>query len=257
MVEEAEVPELPGYIRAAWGIERGPRRGPKRELEVGRIVEAATTVARTEGLGAVSMGKVAKEVGASTMALYRYVASKEELLHLMSDAAFGPAPASLGDAGWRDGLEQWSWAMLGGYRANAWALEIPIQGFPDLPNAMSWLESGLTCLAGTGLRTNERMSTVLLVSSYVRSWATLTSGLEAALRARGQDVAESARSFAGIVRHVVGSGDYPQVATVADEGFFEVNEEDPDDDFRFGLDRVLDGIAVLVERRGGVRRSKR
>lgn len=249
MTNQAEPPELPRYISAIWGLEGKVRRGPKRELDLARIVDAASRVARSEGLSAVSMGKVAKEVGASTMALYRYVRSKEELLHLMSDAAFGPAPPTSPHAGWRTGLERWSWAMLDGYRANRWALEIPIQGFPDLPNAMSWLEQGLRCLRHTGLRTNERMSTVLLVSSYVRSWATLTTGLEAALLARGEDVAASARSFTAIISHVVSAGTHPEVAKVADEGFFEVNDEDPDDDFRFGLARVLDGIAVLVERR--------
>jgi AcrR family transcriptional regulator len=66
---------LPASIAAAWGLRERPRRGPKRELSVAKIVEAGITVADTEGLEAVSMSRVAGELGASTMALYRYVAS--------------------------------------------------------------------------------------------------------------------------------------------------------------------------------------
>ena len=51
--------ELPRGVALAWGVATNPQRGPKRELSIERIVEAAIEIADAEGLGAVSMSRVA------------------------------------------------------------------------------------------------------------------------------------------------------------------------------------------------------
>ncbi|WP_239655680.1 TetR/AcrR family transcriptional regulator, partial [Streptomyces sp. M10] len=78
---------LPASVEAAWGLRGRPTKGPRPGIGVERIVDAAVRLAATEGLQAVSMGRVAKELGASTMSLYRYVAAKDELFILMQEAA--------------------------------------------------------------------------------------------------------------------------------------------------------------------------
>src|ERR1700683_2354800 len=74
---------LPGSVAAAWGVRERSHKGPRPALSLGRIVAAAVRVADTEGLDAVSMGRVATEVGTAPMSLYRHVSAKEELLTLM------------------------------------------------------------------------------------------------------------------------------------------------------------------------------
>src|SRR5262249_13348359 len=92
---------LPASVAAAWGIRDRPHKGPKPGLSLERIVAAAVQVADAEGLAAVSMSRVAAELGTAPMSLYRYVAAKDELLALMFDAAYGPSPTGPGDdAGW-------------------------------------------------------------------------------------------------------------------------------------------------------------
>src|SRR5271154_2120266 len=86
---------LPGSVAAAWGIRERPHKGPKPALSLARIVDAAVRVADAEGLDAVSMGRVAAELGAAPMSLYRHVSAKEELLTLMVDAAWGDSPDPL------------------------------------------------------------------------------------------------------------------------------------------------------------------
>ena len=81
--------ELPPGIAIAWGLERPSTRGAKAELSAARIVDAAIRLADKEGLAAVSMARVAKDLGFTSMSLYRHLRSKEELLVLMVDAAFG------------------------------------------------------------------------------------------------------------------------------------------------------------------------
>ena len=67
--------ELPASIAAAWGLRERPHKGPKPGLSLNRIIDAAVRLAASEGLAAVSMSRVASELGASTMSLYRYVSA--------------------------------------------------------------------------------------------------------------------------------------------------------------------------------------
>ena len=94
MAEESTA--LPAGVRLLWGLDK-PRGGdPSLRFSLDEVVAAAIEVADTEGLAAVSMARVAQQLGSSTMALYRYVASKDDLLLLMSDAAIGPPPVLRG-----------------------------------------------------------------------------------------------------------------------------------------------------------------
>ena len=72
MAEDADL-ELPRGVALAWGVAADPQRGPKREMSVERIVDAAVELADAEGLGAVSMAAVAARLGYTPMSLYRYV----------------------------------------------------------------------------------------------------------------------------------------------------------------------------------------
>src|ERR1035441_10483471 len=103
---------LPASIEPARGVRDRPHTGPKPTLSLERIVQAAVHIAVTEGLGAVSMSRVATELGGATMSLYRYVAANDELLALMVDAAYGPPPGTPGPGErWREGLSRWASAM--------------------------------------------------------------------------------------------------------------------------------------------------
>ena len=94
---------LPASIEAAWGVRTRPSKGPRPTLSLERIVAAAVRVAAADGLAAVSMSRVAAELGVSTMSLYRYVGSKAELLALMVDVPYEPPPRPEPGEGWRRG----------------------------------------------------------------------------------------------------------------------------------------------------------
>ena len=85
--------DLPASVELLWGLrDRSRRGGPKPTLSLDRIVSAAIELADAGGLAAVSMSRLADKLGFTTMSLYRYIASKEELLLLMVDASIGPLP---------------------------------------------------------------------------------------------------------------------------------------------------------------------
>lgn len=266
-------PPIDPAVALAWGLSDGARRGPKPSLNLADIVDSAVRIADDEGLEAVSMARVAKSLGFTTMSLYRYVASKEQLLTHMQDAALGPLPADrmaadrgLVDRGaadrgsedgavdtdWRSGLAAWTQAVLRQFRSHPWSVDIPVAGPPLMPHNIEWLDWCLGYLDGTPLAPLEKLSAVLLLSGYAQNEVSR----EAALRTgRGGAEPEEAEGvdYEAALRHLVDPARLPALSAVLDEGLFTPPQDDIGDGdafmLDFGLHRILDGIERLMESR--------
>ncbi|GAA2446372.1 TetR/AcrR family transcriptional regulator [Streptomyces macrosporus] len=241
---------LPPGVETAWGLRERPGKGPRPGLSVARIVDAAIDLANAEGLSAVSMSRVASALGVSTMSLYRYVSSKDELLVLMEDTAYGlppegPAPE---EEGWRTALAHWARAQRDVLYRNLWILRIPISTPPITPNSVAWMERGLVCLRDTGLDEGEKTQVILLVSGFVRNEATLAADLDAATRASGRSMEDVMASYTRLLAELTDPQRFPAVTAVLRAGVMD-RPDGPDDEFVFGLERLLDGIEVLVRSR--------
>ena len=237
---------IPADVAAAWGVRERSHKGPKPALSLARIVDAAVWVADREGLDAVSMGRVAAELGAAPMSLYRHVSAKEELLRLMVDAAYGESPGGLAPGeDWRAGLSRWAWAMRAALRRHPWAARLPISGLPIMPREIAWFEDALAGMAGTGLTEARKASVILLLSGYVRNVATTEADIAAAVMESGLDPDEWMASYPRLLRQLADPRRFPALTAFIAAGVFEV-ADDPDDEFIFGLDRILDGVEALV-----------
>jgi AcrR family transcriptional regulator len=246
---------LPASIEAAWGLRERRTKGPRPSLTLDRIVDAAIHVAVTDGLAAVSMSRVAAELGAATMSLYRYVSAKDELLTLMLDAGYGHPPAGPDpDHGWRAGMESWAWAILHRLREHPWILRVPITAPPSTPRQLEWMEYALVALRDTGLGPGEKLAVMVLVSGYVRSQATLTADVSNASQAANITEDEVMAAYGQLMRKLADPARFPALAEVVASGVLDT-ADGPDDDFVFGLDRVLDGVDALVRVRTGDARS--
>ncbi len=247
--DEPRATGLPASIDASWGMRDRPTRGPKPALSLERIVEAAVRVAESDGLLAVSMSRVAAELGSSAMSLYRYVAAKDELLTLMVDSAAGPPlPATDPDEGWRAGLSRWSWAFHDVLRRHPWIVRIPITAPPPLPNQVAWMEDCLRAMRDTGLPEGEKASVLLLLSGFVRNEAILTADLDANFLASAASPDAAMSGYSSLLRRLTDPERFPALHAVLDAGVFDV-ADDPDDEFRFGLERILDGVDALIRSR--------
>jgi AcrR family transcriptional regulator len=239
---------LPASIEAAWGLRERPNKGPKRGLSLDRIVEAAVKIAASEGLAAVSMSRVASDLGAAPMSLYRYVAAKDELLTLMVDAALGPPPAAAApDEGWRAGLSRWAWTIRAAYLRHPWVVRIPISGPPTTPNGVAWMEDALGSLRDTGLTETEKMSVLLLLSGFVRNEVTLATDISAFL-ASGASPQQAMSAYGQLLRKLAEPDRFPALHAVLAAGVLD-QADPPEAEFAFGLDRILDGIEALVRAR--------
>ena len=241
---DGDGPALPGSIELAWGLRNQATRGPRPGLTLDRIVAAGIKIALTEGLGALSMGRVANELGVSTMALYRYVSAKDELLTLMVDTGLGSPPPAEPNDDWRSGLTRWARAVRASYQRHPWALRVPISGPPIGPNNVAWLDNALQCLANTPLTEDQKLSTVLLVSGHVRNEATLSADIAAA--SGGQPVMPS---YGSLLRRLTTADQFPALHQAIESGSLD-EDDDLDTEFNFGLERILDGIESLIDRFG-------
>ncbi|MFI9589712.1 TetR/AcrR family transcriptional regulator C-terminal domain-containing protein [Nonomuraea sp. NPDC052265] len=245
-----------GLTRAVPGVGTvvaGPVRRAAHDLTRQRIVHQAIGVADREGLAAVSMRRLAAELDASAMSLYRHVAGKDELIRLMTDAAYGEEPPSgQPPRGWRPQLELelrqlWRLHLRHPWLAQAVSLTRP----QFVPHGMAHTERLLRALDGLGLDAGTMLHAVVSLVNFIRGTAV---SLEAELQARtetGVTEDEWMSEHEGELGELFASGAFPTLARVVTAPGLDL---DLDSVFEFGLRRQLDGLAVLVARaQGGLR----
>ena len=245
--------ELPRGVALAWGVATHPQRGPKRELSIERIVEAATEIADAEGLAAVSMSRVAASLGFTTMSLYRYVTSKDDLILLMQEGSLiPPVPDETIQRGWRDGITAWVLAIRGTYRAHPWLVDIPISGAPITPNNLLMVDWFLREVRELPLSDGEKMSALLLVTSYARATSAQERDLDAAAAAANDPADVTGASFFEALLELVTAERFPYLSPLLAAGGYVSDPSDTDafgdEDFQFGLQRILDGIEYHIGR---------
>jgi AcrR family transcriptional regulator len=265
--EQAQSPLPPG-LDLLWGRRERGKRGPRPGLSASAIVEAAIRVADAEGLEAVSMARVAHQLGFTTMSLYRHVASKDELLQLMwNGSAVGAESLVLEGADWRAKLRMWSEVQWGMLERHPWITQMPMAAPPMAPNSLHFVERGLAALDETSLTDAERIRVIGLISSYTLSEARMAHDAARAVKAAheaGQAAAGPAAgpgpgptagaaaapmpTYESLLRELIDEETYPRLYRLAWSGAVELRDEYAE--FLWGLDRVLDGVQALIDRAG-------
>ncbi|TDW86820.1 TetR family transcriptional regulator [Kribbella pratensis] len=231
--------DLPPGLALSWGVQPVQRRGPKPALSVEQIVATGIEFGDRYGFEAVSLQRIAAQLGVSTNAMYRYVRSKEELIVLVHDTAVGLPPEL--PSGWRAAAIAWVDAQVELYEDRPWLLDVPIRGAPVTPNLLRWVEVMLAALAETGLSQHDNLGCLMLLDGYARNYAGLARQLGASDRTPVQ--AEQVGQF--LVPRLM-EGGYPTLVSLY---LNQEYEDELDDDLEFGLARILDGIEVLITRK--------
>ncbi|MGY2876621.1 AcrR family transcriptional regulator [Marmoricola sp. URHA0025 HA25] len=226
-------------MRELWGLADSGRRGPKPAMSVRAIAAAGVALADSEGVDAVTMAAVAQRLGFTTMSLYRYVESREDLLSAMVDAALGAPPAQNRRWGWRRQVEEWARAEGSQLLAHPWVLDVRTSTPPIGPNVMAWMEQGFAALAASGLALAPAADALLIIDGYVRSNVRLT------LQYGTPGATESWVTQLGAV---LDADRFPTVHAVFMSGAFEDGSyrEAQGRDFEFGLSLLLDGLQRLI-----------
>jgi AcrR family transcriptional regulator len=229
---------------------RGAAKPPRTVgVDRNRIVEAAIAIADAEGLGAVTMRRLAVDLGVATMSLYPRVSGKDDLLVAMMDTLMGAeAWPAVPPAGWRATLELVARRQWRGYVAHPWLAHVVSLTRPQLaPQAMMHTEWVLRALAPYRLLNHDKIFVTLTLFGYVKSVAIGLEQEQQAERDTGIDIEEWFRETDADFARYIQSGPFPTLASIDDGG-------DVDFDlgvlFEFGLAITLDGIGALLERAG-------
>jgi hypothetical protein len=166
----------------------------------------------------------------------------------MVDGAFGQLDVDEPAEGtWRQRLRGWAEIELAGYRQFSWIMRVPVMGAPIMPNQLRFMEWGLRTLGDTRLEEHEKLSSILLITSFTRSFALLSGDLAEAFEA-GAPLSD-VTGYGTMIKRLTTEEEFPALHAVVRSGAFEEAEsglEELDYDFHFGIDRILDGIEALV-----------
>jgi AcrR family transcriptional regulator len=250
MPTERSAGRNPDYLLdLLWRTTAPPRRGPRGALTVDGIVAAAVRIADEAGLEAVSMRRVAQELGVTTMSLYRYVPGKDDLVDLMFEQGTTPPDTGTWPDDWRGRLEHYARATRGLLLRRPWMLDVPISTPPMGPNNLAWMEAALVSMAGTGLTEGDMMGVLTILSGYVLQQSQQELAMRRAMPRTGVSYEEWGHAYARMLQRVVGEGGHPTLARVIHAGVFEEENQSADDDFAYGLAFILDSVAALIARR--------
>jgi len=225
------------------GTASAPDREPGLNRE--RVVLAAIRIADTEGFAALSMRRVATELGTATMSLYRHVRGKDELLMAMADNVFAryPLPAAAPD--WRTGLESLCRLQWRGYQDHPWLAVYVSMTRPQLvPRAMKHTEMAMALLAELGLNVRDRLHMAVTLANYVRGLAVNLEPEAQAVQDTGMTNDQWMETQVPLMTEIVSSGEYPMFVAMSQADDVDLSLHTL---FEFGLARLLDGLEVFVE----------
>ncbi|WP_418155380.1 TetR/AcrR family transcriptional regulator [Actinoalloteichus caeruleus] len=219
-----------------WGTTGDSDRGRRPRLTRERIAETAIGMADAGGLAAVSMRAVATRLGFTAMSLYRHVPSRDDLVDVMVDRAYGELSLFYDLAGgWRARLEARARQDWDFYHRHPWVLEISTHRAVPGPNMLAAHEAALDVLLATGLPEDELVNLAQAVDGYVRGSARLS--------VEGAGTWEDGwRSAGSPFWRRFDLTNHPSLAKVAAAGA----SPEPRSAFELGLARLLDGVESLV-----------
>jgi len=212
-----------------------------------QIAEVALAIADKDGFEALSMRRIAEELGAGTMTLYHYVRTKDDLMALMDDALMGECVRRTGKLprDWRRALAAIARAMRDTFLGHPWALH-SLQGARLGPNGLLHVEQSLAAVEDLHVDLATKLQVLSIVDDYAFGHL-LRSNDSGAIPPPSDR--EGARLVNELTQRYLATGAYPRLQAVigerepmvafADFGRMMTAEER----FDVGLEALLDGIA--------------
>ncbi|MDA3649653.1 TetR/AcrR family transcriptional regulator [Saccharopolyspora indica] len=215
-------------------------RGSRPALTEERIVRTAIDLADAEGIDALSMRRIASELGSGTTSLYRHITSKDELIELMANAAFGEMEIPEPSGDWLAELA----ALARGFRAallrHPWLAQQAMRRQALGPDVIRRTDHML----GVVSRATDDASRVAMVVDSVNTFVLGSVSAELseleAQRRTGMTEVDWQHAVGEYVQQVIDTGQYPHF----NRRILEADDRDYEARFEFGLGCLLGGIAA-------------
>jgi AcrR family transcriptional regulator len=237
-------------IELLWGLRTGSRPGPKPRFTVAEIAASAIAIADADGLGALTMRKVADGLGVSAMSLYTYVPGKGELIDLMLDTVLAEVSLTFdGAAGWRERLDRVARENWQLYLRHPWLLQVATSRPPLGPHVIAKYDHELRAIDGIGLTDIQMDLVVQLVGDYVHGAARTAVAATLVAQRTGLTDEQWWEQAAPVLEQVLDPAATPTATRVGAAAGEEYNAaSDPARAFDFGLSCLLDGVAARISR---------
>lgn len=198
-----------------------------RSLGNDQLVAAALAVVDRDGLAALTMRSVARELGVATMGLYRYVADRQALELLVVDHLFRSIDLSLPDAGWQERVRVLLDRTRVAVARHPGLVPLVLRHRQAAPGSLRLIEVMLSVLTEGGLDGTDRVLAQRTLIGHLLGF--LQNEHFAALSGPGT-----------IVMSELSPDEYPLLARTA----ADARSVPPDEEFRRGLDIVLRGLSA-------------
>jgi AcrR family transcriptional regulator len=248
-MENQDVDRTLGLLwRGTLGTPQGSR-GPKQRVSVDEVIRAAIAVADEEGLPAFSMRKVADRLGLKLMSIYTYVPGRAELIGLMVDEVAGERPLPPHEGSLRQRLTGVAQQIWDEYHRHPWLLQVENSRPWIGPHGSDRYEWQLAAIEGAGFTDLEMDQVVTMVCNFTAGSARSSIDTRRTAEQSGISDAEWWAVNAPVLERLMPGDAYPISGRVGQAAGQEYNAVgDPERSFRFGLDRMLDGIERLLDR---------
>ena len=222
-----------------------PDAAPRTPLTRQRVLRAAVALADRGGVGALSMRKLAQELGVEAMSLYHHVANKDDILDGIVDVVFGEIELPTGEAGWEAAMRRRAVSAREALRRHPWATGLMESRRTPGPANIRHHDAVLGVLRNAGFPIELAAHAYSLLDSYIYGFALQEASLPFHTPEETAEVAQEIMS-------VFPADDYPHLAEIATEHALQPGY-DYGDEFLYGLDLILDGLARARAAAGGDR----
>jgi AcrR family transcriptional regulator len=204
-----------------------------------RTLEVALAVADSDGIEAVSMRRLARELGIEAASLYHHVDGKEQILDGLVDMVAAEIEPPQASADWREAISQRAHHTRAGLRRHPWAVSLMASRATPGPATLRLLETGIRCFREGGFSVPLAAHAISTVDSYVHGFVLQEVNLPF------RDESELA-AMTGSIMAAFPASEFPYLFEMTVEHVLQP-AYDYGKEFDSGLELVLNGVAIMLE----------
>ena len=211
-----------------------------------RVLGTAIGLADSEGIGALTMRRLAQELGVEAMTLYHYVANKDEMLDGMVDLVAGEVELPDGGGDWKGATRQRALAARDVFIRHPWVVALWIR-LRVGPKRIGYMDSALRTYREAGLSPEITEKAFHAVENHIIGYTLQAEAFPLA----EEDLAEAGQAFL----RILSTEQYPYLAEHVTQHLEKGTLDEGD--FEFGLDLILDGVERLAEEEARAGRKRK
>jgi AcrR family transcriptional regulator len=211
-----------------------PKAAPRAPLSRERVLEAAVTLADRDGIGSLSMRRLAQELGVEAMSLYHHVANKDTILDGIVDVVFGEIELPSGEADWKAAMRRRAVSAREALRRHPWATALMESRSTPGPANLRHHDAVLGSLRRAGFSVELAAHAYSLLDAYIYGFALQETSLPFS----------TPEETAGVAQAIMAqfpADQYPHLTEIAVDHVLRPGY-DYGDEYLFGLDLILDGL---------------